>query len=85
MLLCAGKDATGDFEDAGHNSSTRAMLDEYYVGDFESIFYILIYCFNAIQKIAIKVVPEPSVYSFINGNFKGAVTLHLNTSLDHIN
>lgn len=36
LILCAGKDATDDFEDVGHSSSARAMLDEYYVGDIDS-------------------------------------------------
>lgn len=32
----AGKDATDDFEDVGHSTSARAMLDEFYVGDVDS-------------------------------------------------
>lgn len=32
----AGKDATDDFEDVGHSSSARAMMDEFYVGDIDS-------------------------------------------------
>lgn len=36
IVLSAGKDATDDFEDVGHSSSARAMLDEYYVGDIDS-------------------------------------------------
>lgn len=32
----AGKDATDDFEDVGHSTTARAMLDEYYVGDIDS-------------------------------------------------
>jgi cytochrome b involved in lipid metabolism len=32
----AGKDATNDFEDVGHSSSARAMMDEFYVGDIDS-------------------------------------------------
>lgn len=32
----AGKDATEDFEDVGHSTAARAMLDEYYVGDMDS-------------------------------------------------
>ncbi|KAF9610953.1 hypothetical protein IFM89_025986 [Coptis chinensis] len=27
---------TDDFEDVGHSSSARAMMDEYYVGDFDT-------------------------------------------------
>lgn len=34
--LLAGKDATDDFEDVGHSSTAKAMLDEYYVGDIDS-------------------------------------------------
>ncbi|MBA0646787.1 hypothetical protein Goklo_014724 [Gossypium klotzschianum] len=30
------KDATDDFEDVGHSSSARAMLDELYVGDIDA-------------------------------------------------
>ncbi|KAF9610956.1 hypothetical protein IFM89_025989 [Coptis chinensis] len=36
LLSAAGKDATDDFEDVGHSSSARAMMDEYYVGDFDT-------------------------------------------------
>ncbi|NP_001412862.1 cytochrome b5, seed isoform [Nicotiana tabacum] len=36
LLSATGKDATDDFEDIGHSSSARAMLDEYYVGDIDS-------------------------------------------------
>jgi len=34
--LLSGKDATDDFEDVGHSSTAKAMLDEYYVGDIDS-------------------------------------------------
>ncbi|KAF3337458.1 Cytochrome b5 [Carex littledalei] len=30
-----GKDATDDFEDVGHSTTARAMMDEYYVGDID--------------------------------------------------
>lgn len=33
MLVFTGKDATDDWEDVGHSSTAKAMLDEYYVGD----------------------------------------------------
>nr|GMD25166.1 cytochrome B5 [Ipomoea batatas] len=36
LLSSTGKDATDDFEDVGHSSSARAMMDEYYVGDIDS-------------------------------------------------
>ncbi|PHT46645.1 Cytochrome b5 [Capsicum baccatum] len=36
LLSATGKDATDDFEDVGHSSSARSMLDEYYVGDIDS-------------------------------------------------
>ncbi|KAH0739675.1 hypothetical protein KY290_038380 [Solanum tuberosum] len=36
LISSTGKDATDDFEDVGHSSSARAMLDEYYVGDIDS-------------------------------------------------
>ncbi|KAK9160019.1 hypothetical protein Syun_006360 [Stephania yunnanensis] len=31
-----GKDATDDFEDVGHSTSARAMMDEYYIGDIDT-------------------------------------------------
>lgn len=34
--LSAGKDATDDFEDVGHSTTARAMMDEYYVGDIDA-------------------------------------------------
>lgn len=33
----AGKDATDDFEDIGHSSTAKAMLDEFYVGDIDAV------------------------------------------------
>ncbi|GAA0186470.1 oxidoreductase [Lithospermum erythrorhizon] len=36
LLSATGKDATENFEDIGHSSSAKAMLDEYYVGDIDT-------------------------------------------------
>ncbi|KAK9733910.1 hypothetical protein RND81_04G100500 [Saponaria officinalis] len=36
LLSATGKDATDDFEDVGHSSTARAMMDEMYVGDIDS-------------------------------------------------
>ncbi|KAJ0989463.1 hypothetical protein J5N97_007819 [Dioscorea zingiberensis] len=36
LLSATGKDATDDFEDVGHSSTARAMMDEYYVGKIDS-------------------------------------------------
>lgn len=33
--MVLGKDATDDFEDVGHSTSARDMMDEYYVGDID--------------------------------------------------
>lgn len=33
----SGKDATDDFEAIGHSSSARAMMDEYLLGDIDSL------------------------------------------------
>ena len=37
-MLCssAGKDATDDFEDVGHSTSARAMMDEMCVGEIDT-------------------------------------------------
>ncbi|RWV99418.1 hypothetical protein GW17_00037672, partial [Ensete ventricosum] len=32
LVSSTGKDATDDFEDVGHSTAARTMLDEYYVG-----------------------------------------------------
>lgn len=32
----SAKDATDDFEDVGHSTTARAMMDEYYVGDIDA-------------------------------------------------
>ncbi|KAF3435988.1 hypothetical protein FNV43_RR23080 [Rhamnella rubrinervis] len=37
LLSATGKDATDDFEDIGHSTSARAMMDEFYVGDIDSL------------------------------------------------
>ncbi|KAJ8749498.1 hypothetical protein K2173_025693 [Erythroxylum novogranatense] len=36
LLSATGKDATDDFEDVGHSTSARAMMDEFYVGDIDA-------------------------------------------------
>ncbi|XP_057963544.1 cytochrome b5-like [Malania oleifera] len=36
LLSATGKDATDDFEDVGHSTSARSMMDEYYVGDIDT-------------------------------------------------
>lgn len=36
LFSSAGKDATDDFEDVGHSTTAKAMLDEFYVGDIDS-------------------------------------------------
>nr|GFA60384.1 cytochrome b5 [Tanacetum cinerariifolium] len=37
LLDVAGKDASEEFEEVGHGSAARLMLDEYYVGEAEHI------------------------------------------------
>jgi cytochrome b involved in lipid metabolism len=34
ICVCAGKDATQDFEEIGHSKSARDMLDKYLIGAF---------------------------------------------------
>lgn len=33
--MFVGKDATDDFEDVGHSTSAKAMMEEFYVGDID--------------------------------------------------
>ncbi|KAK4768513.1 hypothetical protein SAY87_003654 [Trapa incisa] len=35
LLTSTGKDATEDFEDVGHSTSARKMLDDFYVGEID--------------------------------------------------
>ena len=35
QLLCAGKDASQDFEDINHSATAHKLLDKYAIGDFE--------------------------------------------------
>ncbi|XP_070048224.1 cytochrome b5, seed isoform-like [Nicotiana tomentosiformis] len=35
LLAAAGKDASEEFEEAGHGSAARLMLDEFYVGEID--------------------------------------------------
>nr|GMD79074.1 probable pectinesterase 29 [Ipomoea batatas] len=37
LLAAAGKDASEEFEDAGHGSAARLMLDEFYVGEQQTM------------------------------------------------
>ncbi|GLT28189.1 hypothetical protein SLA2020_031400 [Shorea laevis] len=36
LLSSTGKDATDDFEDVGHSSTAKAMMDEFVVGEIDS-------------------------------------------------
>ena len=36
LLSATGKDATDDFEDVGHSTSARSMMDEFLVGKIDS-------------------------------------------------
>lgn len=36
LLAATGKDATDDFEDVGHSTSAREMMDKYYIGEVDS-------------------------------------------------
>ncbi|XP_051143442.1 cytochrome b5-like [Andrographis paniculata] len=36
LVTATGKDATDEFEDVGHSTTARTMLDEYYIGDIDS-------------------------------------------------
>ncbi|KMZ56874.1 Cytochrome b5, seed isoform [Zostera marina] len=36
LISATGKDATDDFEDVGHSTSARSMMDDYYIGDIDS-------------------------------------------------
>ncbi|VVA92513.1 unnamed protein product [Arabis nemorensis] len=35
LLAATGKDATDDFEDAGHSKSARKLLDKYFIGELD--------------------------------------------------
>ncbi|XP_030454715.1 cytochrome b5-like [Syzygium oleosum] len=37
LLSSTGKDATDDFEDVGHSSSARAMMDDFYIGEIDTL------------------------------------------------
>lgn len=36
MFIFIGKDATEDFEDAGHSKSARELLDEFCIGELDA-------------------------------------------------
>ncbi|XP_010550884.1 PREDICTED: cytochrome b5-like [Tarenaya hassleriana] len=36
LLSSTAKDATDDFEDIGHSSTAKAMMEEFYVGDIDT-------------------------------------------------
>ncbi|PWA63584.1 cytochrome b5, heme-binding site-containing protein [Artemisia annua] len=36
LLSAAEKDATEDFEDTGHSQNARDMMEDYYIGEFET-------------------------------------------------
>ncbi|KAK4748998.1 hypothetical protein SAY87_026447 [Trapa incisa] len=36
LLASTGKDATDDFEDVGHSSTAKAMMDKFYVGNIDT-------------------------------------------------
>uniref|UniRef100_A0A0D6R502 Cytochrome b5 heme-binding domain-containing protein n=1 Tax=Araucaria cunninghamii TaxID=56994 RepID=A0A0D6R502_ARACU len=37
LLSSTGKDATDDFEDVGHSATAKAMMEEYYIGDIDTL------------------------------------------------
>ncbi|CAI9290449.1 unnamed protein product [Lactuca saligna] len=37
LLDVAGKDASDEFEEVGHGSAARLMLDEYYIGEIDHV------------------------------------------------
>ena len=37
LIESAGKDATEAFEDVGHSTDAREMMDEYYIGDVREV------------------------------------------------
>ncbi|KAG6545282.1 hypothetical protein Mapa_013395 [Marchantia paleacea] len=41
LLSATGKDATDDFEDVGHSTSARGMMEEYYVGEVDKASFPL--------------------------------------------
>ncbi|PIN11260.1 Cytochrome b5 [Handroanthus impetiginosus] len=47
ILGQAGKDASEEFEDVGHGSAARLMLDEYYVGEVDPSIKPPTYTLNA--------------------------------------
>ncbi|CAI8588104.1 unnamed protein product [Vicia faba] len=36
ILAATGRDATEDFEDAGHSKSARELMEKYYIGEFDT-------------------------------------------------
>ncbi|CAL5188559.1 unnamed protein product [Lathyrus oleraceus] len=36
ILAATGRDATDDFEDAGHSKSARELMEKYYIGEFDT-------------------------------------------------
>ncbi|XP_004490217.1 cytochrome b5 [Cicer arietinum] len=36
ILAATGRDATEDFEDAGHSKSARELMEQYYIGEFDT-------------------------------------------------
>ncbi|KEH27869.1 cytochrome b5-like heme/steroid-binding domain protein [Medicago truncatula] len=36
ILDATGRDATEDFEDAGHSKSARELMEKYYIGEFDT-------------------------------------------------
>ncbi|KAJ8755526.1 hypothetical protein K2173_019324 [Erythroxylum novogranatense] len=36
LLTATGKDATDDFEDVGHSTSAREMMEQFYVGEIDA-------------------------------------------------
>ncbi|GLJ44259.1 hypothetical protein SUGI_0925290 [Cryptomeria japonica] len=51
LLLATGKDATEDFEDAGHSTDAREIMEKYYVGEIDT---------SSFPKLTSKPVPGHS-------------------------
>ena len=54
LLAATGKDATNDFEDVGHSTSAREMMDKYYIGEVDA---------STVPKKRAYVAPQQTSYN----------------------
>ncbi|KAL8200380.1 hypothetical protein R6Q57_011719 [Mikania cordata] len=76
LLDVAGKNASEEFEEAGHGSASRLMLDEYYVGE-ANLTTSSSFGISSATNHQAQAHPEPTMHSWFGFVMKSVGLLNL--------